>query len=59
MKNLAILKGAKMLSKKEQRTINGGIGSRKPELCSDDYPLVVCYFPTHCAIGPNGTSICV
>ena len=58
MNDLKKIKDAKVISKVEQKAIKGGIIPRG-ELCSDTYPIVVCYLPTHCAIGPDGTSICV
>jgi|GEM_PF-3409903 len=58
MKDLKKLNGARMLSETEQKTIKGG-GSRLPELCNSDYPLVVCYLPTHCAYDEQGNAYCI
>lgn len=57
MKNLANLKGAKMLTKNTLMQINGGGGIR-PTLCSPD-SNVACTLPKVCHQLPNGTWTCI
>lgn len=47
-KSILSLAGAQELTKKEQKSINGGAG--RPELCltQDGAPILVCYAPLRC-----------
>lgn len=56
MKNLANLKGAKMLTKNTLMQINGG--GLRPTLCSPD-SNVACTLPKVCKQLPNGSWTCI
>jgi hypothetical protein len=56
MKKLKDLNGAKLLSKSEQKSINGG--RKLPELCASSPNLVFCYAPAVCAQAPDGSWYC-
>ncbi len=55
MKKLKNLKGAKMLGKNEQQSINGG--RKLPTLCSPD-SMFVCYAPAVCRQASDGSWYC-
>ena len=55
LKNILKLNGAQLLSKNEQKSINGAGGRY---LCNDTLPAVVCRSKSACQQNPDGSWYC-